>query len=228
MKAPSHPPHTLPKQEQPREKLLARGADQLSDIELLVVVLGSGTAGHSVFEVARSLLNQFNSLGQLLQADLVSLCRVPGLGPAKSSTLKAVSELAQRQLKEEMITKEYLQSSANTRNYLKLKYQHQSQEVFSCVFLDSQHGVIVFEELFKGSLDKSHVYPRELIKKCLRHNAAAVIFAHNHPSGLAEPSPEDIHLTQYLQQALAYVDIKVLDHLIIGNHITSFADNGLL
>lgn len=218
-----------PTAEQPREKLMASGADALSDAELLAILIHSGIRGRSALQISRELLQKFGGLGGLMAVDRQTLCAEPGLGPARIACLKAAQELAQRQLLEEVKAGDVLTSSAATRRYLLARYRHYDHEVFSCVFLNNQHHVVKFEEMFRGTIDGAAVYPREVVKRSLHHNAAAVIFAHNHPSGVAEPSQADLAITSRLQQALGTVDIRVLDHLVIGaGTVVSLAERNLL
>ena len=217
-----------PTQERPREKLLDLGAQALSDAELLAILLRSGTRKLTAIDLARLLLTHFGGLSALLHAPISELMDIDGMGPAKATQLKSVAALAQRQLKQEFKKKTYLHSSKVTQDYLRLCYQHIQNEVFSCIFLDTQLGVLAIEDLFVGSINQSHVYPREVVARCLQHGASAVIFAHNHPSGICEPSQADIAITQRLTKALEMIDIRVLDHLIIGEEIFSFADKNLL
>ena len=218
-----------PKEERPREKLLSNGATHLSSAELLAIVLHTGCRGKSALQLARELLIQFGGLGALLAAETQTLCQSPGLGSAKAARLQAVQELAQRLVLEEMQSGELLSSSAATRRYLLSKYRHTDYEVFSLIFLNNQHHVVKFEEMFRGTIDGAAVYPREVVKRCLDLNAAAVIFAHNHPSGIAEPSPADRAITGRLKQALSTIDVRVLDHFIVGaNEVVSMAERQLL
>lgn len=218
-----------PAGERPREKLLQRGAAALSDAELLAIFLRTGVAGKSAVDLARELLHQFGDLTRLFAADERSFCAVHGMGRAKYVQLRAVLEMARRALQEEMRHGDALNSPRAVRDYLQLLLQGRAQEVFVAVFLDAQHRVIAPEELFQGTLTQTSVYPREVVKRALHHNAAAVIFAHNHPSGVAEPSESDRLLTKALQQALALVDVRVLDHFVVaGAGGCSFAEQGLL
>lgn len=218
-----------PKTEQPREKLLAAGAERLSDAELLAIFIHTGIRGKSALEIARGLLVKYGDLGEVLKQDRDALCAEPGLGTAKVASLEAAQELAQRQMLGVARKADVLDSSAATRRYLLAKYQHLEHEVFSCVYLNNQHHVVKIEELFRGTIDGAAIYPREVVKRCLYHNAAAVIFAHNHPSGVAEPSQPDLAITSRLKQALATVDIRVLDHLIIGaGTVVSLAERGVM
>lgn len=218
-----------PAEERPREKLLQRGANALTDAELLAIFLRTGTQGKSAVDLARELLNQFGSLQALLDADVQQFCLGNGLGTAKYTQLQAVLEMARRHFHEILQRGSVLSSPDVTRAYLSAQLRGYSYEVFACLFLDNQHRVIVLEEMFRGTLDSASVYPREIAKQALHHNAAAVIFAHNHPSGISEPSVADKNITHTLKQALALFDIRVLDHFIIGDGSPfSFAEHGLL
>jgi DNA repair protein RadC len=218
-----------PADDRPREKLLARGADVLSDAELVAIFLRTGIRGRSAVDLARVLLAQFGSLSALFTAEAAALRAVPGLGTAKSAQLQAVMEMARRALKERITRGAVLGSPQAVRDYLRLRLQDRPHEVFVGVFLDAQNRVLAVEELFHGTLTQTSVYPREVVKRALAHNAAALIFAHNHPSGVAEPSRSDEALTGALKQALALVDVKVLDHFVIGcGAAMSFAERGLL
>jgi DNA repair protein RadC len=218
-----------PLAERPREKLLAQGAAALSDAELLAIFLRTGLPGLSAVDLARDLLSGFGSLRALLQADLKLFCQHAGLGPAKYVQLQAVMEMARRHLYEDLKRGDALTSPGAVRQYLKSRLLALPHEVFACLFLDNQHRVIAFEELFRGTLDSASVYPREVMKRALAHNAAALILTHNHPSGVAEPSQADLHLTRRLREALALVDIRVLDHLVIGDgEPVSLAERGLI
>ena len=215
--------------ERPRERLLARGAASLSDAELLAVVLRTGVRGRSAVDLARELLARFGSVSALFAAELPAVSATAGLGAAKYAQIAAVMELARRSLREELSRGDVLGSPRAVRDYLRLKLQDRPHEVFAGVFLDAQNRVLAVEELFRGTLTQTSVYPREVVKRALHHNAAALIFAHNHPSGVAEPSRSDEALTQALKQALALVDVKVLDHFVIGSGAAmSFAERGLL
>ena len=217
-----------PPGERPRERLLASGAAALTDAELLAVLLRTGVAGKSAVQLARELLARFGSVGRLLGAGK-SLLEIKGLGAAKSAQLSAAVELARRSLREELASGTALTSPGGVRDYLRLALGGREHEVFVCLWLDAQHRVLKFEELFRGTLTQTSVYPREVVKRALHFNAAALIFAHNHPSGVAEPSRSDEALTQALKQALALVDVKVLDHFVIGGGTAmSFAERGLL
>lgn len=215
-----------PAGERPRERLLAHGAATLSDAELLAVVLRTGIRGKSAVELGRDLLARFKDVAGIFGADLSG---VKGLGPAKRAQFQAAIELARRSLKDDMRTASALTSPGAVRDYLRLAIAGREHEVFVCVWLDAQHRVLDCEELFRGTLTQTSVYPREIVKASLKANAAAVIFAHNHPSGAAQPSRADELLTRNLKDALALVDVKVLDHFIVaGSQALSFAERGLL
>ena len=218
-----------PLQERPRERLFALGAGSLADAELLAILLRTGVKGKSAVDVARQLLGRFGSVAALLEAGSGSLAETPGLGNAKLAQLQAALELARRALKDEISSRDALSSPRAVRDYLRLALAGREQEVFVVLLLDAQHRVTASEELFRGTLTQTSVYPREVVKCALKHNAAAVIFAHNHPSGVAEPSHADEILTRSLKAALALVDIQVLDHFIVaGSRTMSFAERGLL
>lgn len=218
-----------PKEERPREKLLLRGAAALSDAELLAIFLRTGLPGKTAVDLARDLLARFGNLRALLEADLTLFCEGQGLGVAKFVQLQASLEMSRRQSLETLRRGSVLESPQHTRQYLSLRLRDYAFEVFACLFLDNRHRVIEFEELFRGTIHGASVHPREVVKKALGHNAAAVIFAHNHPSGVAEPSQADQQITRRLVDALALVDVRVLDHLVVGDgEIVSFAERGLL
>ncbi|MBB3061638.1 RadC family protein [Microbulbifer rhizosphaerae] len=218
-----------PAAERPREKLLERGPEALSDAELLAIFLRTGVPGLSAVDLARQLLVDFGGLRPLLEADKREFCRGKGLGDAKYVQLQAVLEMARRHLAESLQRTDALCSPDAVRNYLTAQLRHRRREVFCCLYLDSQHRVIAFEELFEGTLNAASVYPREVVQAALHKGAAAVILAHNHPSGVSEPSQADIWITERLSQALELVDIKVLDHMIVGEGAAlSFAEQGLL
>ncbi|WP_031434756.1 RadC family protein [Methylomarinum vadi] len=218
-----------PAEDRPREKLLHKGAGALTDAELLAIFLRTGTQGKSAVDLARELLNDFGSLKALLEADQARFCLANGLGTAKYAQLQAVLEMARRHFEEILQRGDALTSPDITRAYLSAQLRGYSYEVFACLFLDNQHRVLQFEELFRGTIDGASVYPREVAKKALSHNAAAVIFAHNHPSGINEPSQADRQITDKLKQALALFDIRVLDHFIVGDGVPySFAEHGLV
>ncbi|WGS87272.1 DNA repair protein RadC [Methylomonas sp. UP202] len=215
--------------ERPREKLLQRGAAALSDAELLAIFLRTGIAGKTAVDMARELLRDFGSLRGLLAADRQRFCESKGLGDAKYAQLQAVMEMARRHFSEVLKRGDALTSPDATRAYLSAQLRGYDFEVFACLFLDNQHRVIQWEELFRGTIDGASVYPREVAKRALYHAAAAVIFAHNHPSGINEPSQADRLLTDKLKQALGLFDIRVLDHFIVGDGLPySFAEHGLI
>jgi DNA repair protein RadC len=216
-----------PLAERPRERLLAEGAKVLSDAELLAVLLRTGLQGKSAVDLARELLKKYKGIAAMLEAD--DLESVSGLGPAKRAQFAAAIELSRRALQEQMEKRSAMTSPGAVRDYLRLALSQRKEEAFICIWLDAQHKVIQIEEAFSGTLTQTSVYPREVVKTALARNAAAVIFAHNHPSGVAQPSQSDELLTRNLREALALVEVKVLDHFIVaGNQTISFAERGLL
>jgi DNA repair protein RadC len=220
-----------PKNERPRERLLAHGPQALSDAELLAIFLRVGVKGKSAVDLARDLLGQVDgSLARLTETPPPALAKLPGLGPAKAAQLAATLELARRALTEDMKARDLLSSPGAARDWLKLKLGGLDHEVFGALWLDSQNRLIGWDELFRGTLTQTSVYPREVVKQALTRNAAAVILAHNHPSGLTEPSAADEALTRSLRQALSLVDVRVLDHFIVAGRATplSFAERGLV
>jgi DNA repair protein RadC len=218
-----------PAAERPREKLLERGAASLSDAELLAIFLRTGVSGRSAVDLARHLLQQFGSLRALLEANLTAFSSQLGLGPAKFAQLQAVMEMARRNMGEDLKRESVLQNPDQVRRYLKALLRHEPHEVFGCLFLDSKNRVQTFEVLFHGSINMAHVHARQVVKRALAHNSAALILCHNHPSGVKDASEADIELTRYLKQALALVDVVVLDHLIIGDgDPLSMAEHGLM
>jgi len=217
-----------PSAERPREKLLARGAAALTDAELLAIFLRTGSAGRTAVDLARDQLSRFGSLRGLLRARREEFCGAPGLGAAKYAQLQAVLEIARRHLAESLQDRVALKDPGSVRRLLQARLRDRDHETFAALFLDNQHRVIAFDELSQGTIDGASVYPREVIKAALRHGAAAVIFAHNHPSGVAEPSAADRALTERLKAALAQVDIRVLDHFVVGENVVSFAERGWL
>ena len=218
-----------PADDRPREKLLQKGAAALSDAELVAIFLRTGVTGKSAVDLARDMLTQFGSLTALCGTDQKTFCNIHGLGVAKYVQLQAVLEMAQRALGETLKQGVSLNSPTAVRDYLRLRLQNQPHEVFSGVFLDAQNRVLAVEDLFSGTLMQTSVYPREVVKRALHHNAAALIFSHNHPSGVAEPSHADEILTANLKRALALVDVQVLDHFVVGAGSTiSFNERGLL
>lgn len=218
-----------PAAERPREKLLARGAAALSDAELLAIFLRTGLPGRSAVDLARDLLARFGSLRALLTASEADFCAVPGLGPAKFAQLQAVLEMARRHMGENLRREAIFTDPAAVRGFLQSKLRDLPYEVFACLFLDNRHRLIDYAELFRGTVDGASVHPREVVKEALARGAVAIILAHNHPSGVAEPSAADRQITDRLRQALALVDIRVLDHFVVGDGETiSFAERGLL
>jgi DNA repair protein RadC len=218
-----------PESERPREKLLERGAQALSDAELLALLLGSGIKGRSAVDLARSLLSDFGSLRELLSADRSRWQGKPGIGPARYAALMASIELARRHFREALRTGSALTAPDSTRRFLLAQLRDRPYEVFCCLFLDNRHRLIAFEEIFRGTIDGASVHPREVVRQTLLHNAAAVIIAHNHPSGAVDPSQADEGVTRRIRQALAQIDVRLLDHLIVGDgQCFSFAERGLL
>ncbi|WP_263261923.1 DNA repair protein RadC [Pseudomonas sp. RIT-PI-S] len=218
-----------PAAERPREKLLSRGAQTLSDAELLAIFLRTGVKGCNAVELARRLLDELGGLRGLLQADLPTFSGHLGLGEAKYAQLQAVLEIARRHLAEQLRRDSALENSTAVRDYLKAMLRHEPHEVFACLYLDARHRVLGFEALFQGSIDSASVYPRQVVKRALAHNAAALILCHNHPSGVTEPSQADCRLTQRIKEALAYIDVRVLDHFIVGEgEPLSMAELGLM
>jgi DNA repair protein RadC len=219
----------LPAEMRPREKLLARGAGALGDIELLALLLRTGLPGQGVFELSAQVLREFGGFAGLLQTDAAALQRIKGLGPAKRAEVAAVMEMARRALVQPLRNAPVFDAPQKVKDYLALHLGQRAQEVFAVLFLDGQHRLIEFEILFHGTLTQTSVYPREIVRQALKHNAGAVILAHNHPSGVAEPSRADEQLTQALKCALQLVDVRVLDHLVVGQGtVLSFAERGLL
>lgn len=217
-----------PMDERPREKLLDRGANTLSDAELLAIFLRCGIRGLTAVDLARSLLAEFGGLKPLLDASEAEFCSRRGLGRAKYAQLQAVLEMARRHLLENVQRGDALCSPQETRHYLAAELRAFNHEVFACLFLDNRNRVLSFEKLFYGTIDGASVHPREVVRRAIANNAAAVIFAHNHPSGVAEPSSADRQITQRLKDALALIDVRVLDHMIIGDEVVSFAERGLI
>ncbi len=218
-----------PASERPREKLLSRGPGSLSDAELLAIFLRTGVPGKSAVDLARDLLTEHGSLRHLLAAEQNRFCASRGLGLAKYAQLQAVLEMARRHLREGLARTDVLTSPDQTRAYLQTRLSDYPYEVFACLFLDNRHRVIEYEELFQGSIDGANVHPREVVRRALLHNAAALILAHNHPSGVAEPSQADLRITQRLKDALSLIDVRVLDHVVVGaGEITSLAERGLM
>lgn len=217
----------LPADTLPREKLLARGAGALSDAELLAILLRTGLAGLGVLQMAQALLGSFNGLSGLLNASAQDLSRIKGLGPAKRAEMLAVMELAKRATAQQLREREVFSSPEAVKHYLQLHLGHRPHEVFAVLFLDSQNRLIAMEEMFRGSLSQTSVYPREVALRALHHHAASVILTHNHPSGSVQPSPADKALTTNLQSALALLDVRVVDHIIVAQGASySMAEEG--
>ena len=218
-----------PAEERPREKLLQYGPAVLSEAELLAIFLRTGVAGKSAVALARELLSEYGSLRALFAADRNRFCETKGMGEAKFAQLQAVLEMARRHLYETLKRGQAFTSPTETRLYLTAKMRDYPHEVFAALFLDNKHCVIAFEEMFRGTIDGASVYPREVVKRALHHNASAIIFAHNHPSGSAEPSRADELITQRLKDALALVEVRVLDHFVVGDgEAVSLAERGLV
>jgi DNA repair protein RadC len=218
----------LPVDARPREKLLTRGPQALSDVELLAILLRTGMAGKNVFQLSEELLGP-DGIAGLLQATVQSLKMVKGLGPAKQAELLAVFEMARRALSQRLKEREAFQTPGAVKQYLQLQLAHKNHEVFAVLFLDSQNRMLAMEELFRGTLSQTSVYPREVVMRALHHQAAAVVLSHNHPSGSVQPSRADEHLTQTLKASLALVDVRVLDHIIVGQgQALSMAEKGLM
>jgi DNA repair protein RadC len=219
----------MPLEDRPREKLLQRGAQALTNAELLAIFLRTGTRGKTALDLAQDLLREFGDLRSLLGADQVQFCQAKGLGDAKYVQLQACVEMSRRYLRECLERGDVLSSPEDTRNFLMSELSGRAYEVFACLFLDNKHRVIKFEELFYGTIDGASVYPREVVRRALQHNAAALILAHNHPSGIAEPSQADIAITRKLKEAMSLIDVRVLDHLVIGDgYSVSLAERGLV
>jgi DNA repair protein RadC len=218
----------LPADARPREKLLARGPQALSDVELLAILLRTGMAGKNVFQLSEELLGP-DGIAGLLNASVQSLKMVKGLGPAKQAELLAVFEMARRALSQRLKEREAFHTPGAVKQYLQLQLAHKNHEVFAVLFLDHQNRMLAMEELFRGTLSQTSVYPREVVLRALHHQAAAVVLSHNHPSGSVQPSRADEHLTQTLKAALALVDVRVLDHIIVGQgQALSMAEQGLM
>lgn len=218
-----------PIKERPREKLLEQGPAALGDAELLAIILRTGSRGRSAVELARELLQEYGGLRALMRARPGEVCRVHGLGTAKFSMLQAALELAKRHLQENLVRDSVFTHSEATRDYLRAHLRDRDREIFSALFLDTRHRLIACEDLFQGSLDSTAVHPRVVVERALAQHAAAVIVAHNHPSGVNEPSTADIQITQRLREALELMEIRLLDHFIIGDgEPVSLAERGLL
>lgn len=218
----------LPADARPREKLLARGPQALSDVELLAILLRTGMAGKNVFQLSEELLGP-DGIAGLLNASVQSLKMVKGLGPAKQAELLAVFEMARRALSQRLKEREAFHTPGAVKQYLQLQLAHKNHEVFAVLFLDHQNRMLAMEELFRGTLSQTSVYPREVVLRALHHQAAAVVLSHNHPSGSVQPSRADEHLTQTLKASLALVDVRVLDHIIVGQgQALSMTEQGLM
>jgi len=217
-----------PTEERPREKLLQKGAEYLSDAELLAIFLRTGIKGKTAVDLAEGLLEEHKGLRHLLDADEQRFCQSKGMGQAKYVQLQAVIEMSRRFLAEKMQRGEAITNPKLVHQYLISRLRDYPYEVFSCLFLDNRHRIIQYEELFKGTIDGASVHPREVVRKAIEHNAAAIILAHNHPSGVSEPSQADMRITQKLTEALALIDVRVLDHFIVGDEVTSFVEQGLI
>ncbi|MGI9290301.1 MAG: RadC family protein [Gammaproteobacteria bacterium] len=218
-----------PAGERPREKLLQQGAQGLSDAELIAILLGAGSRGQSAFDLALNLMNEFGGIRGTLNAPAVELTRVHGLGQSRAAVLIAARECGQRYLRERLQPGVTIGSPADSRDFLMATLRDRPHEVFCCLFLDNRHRVLAFDELFRGTIDAAAVYPREIVKQALHRNAAAVILAHNHPSGVAEPSQSDQLITRRIRDALDLVDVRLLDHFVIGdNTCVSLASRGML
>lgn len=218
-----------PKDDRPREKLLARGEQSLSDAELVAIFLRTGVRGLSALDIARQLLDDFGSLKNLLQVPLLTLSSRNGIGRSKYATLLAAQELGRRCLLHPAEQGETLNSSTKTQNFIASRLRHHTAEVFACIFMDLHYRMIRFDELFHGSIHEAVVYPREIVRRGLLYNASRIVLAHNHPSGAAEPSEADKLVTANIQHALTLVDMTLVDHIVVGQNRTfSFAENGLL
>lgn len=218
-----------PVDEQPREKLIARGPAALSDAELLAVFIGSGSRGQNAVELGRELLRRYGGLRQLLERSPKALMLDRGLGPARVARLLAAIELASRHLAAALVSRDAVNDPVRAGDYFRARLRGYPHEVFACLFMDSHHRMIAFEELFRGSIDSAEVHPREVVRRCIAHNAAAVILGHNHPSGISEASAADIAITRRLRDALMLIDVRVLDHFIVGEGLpVSFAARGWL
>ncbi|HET8705746.1 MAG TPA: DNA repair protein RadC [Pseudomonadales bacterium] len=217
-----------PTEERPRELLLTQGPHQLTDAQLLAIFLRVGVRGKSAVDLARDLIQQFGDIRGLMDSDPDEVFLHPGIGPAKYSQLLAALELGKRYLHSELKRTDVMRNPRVTSDYLRAKLRPYQQEVFAALFLDTQHRVICFETIFFGSIDSATVHPREVVKRALKHNAAALIVAHNHPSGISEPSEADILVTQQLKKALELVDVRLLDHIVVGDNTTSLAERGAL
>lgn len=217
-----------PVDERPREVLLSQGAHALTDAQLLAIFLRVGVRGKSAVDLARDLIQQFGDIRGIMDSDPAAVFESPGIGPAKYSQLLAALELGKRYLLTELKRTDVMRNPRITAEYLRAQLRHYPQEVFAVLFLDTQHRVICFEPLFFGSIDSATVHPREVLRRALKYNAAAVIVSHNHPSGISEPSDADIQLTLQLKKALELIDVRLLDHIVVGDTTTSLAERGAL
>ncbi len=217
-----------PLESRPRERLIHEGADVLTDAELLAIILRTGTAGKDVLELSYELLNRFGDLRSLLACESDQLQAIKGLGPAKYAQIAAISAITQRSLKQQLTSRPVLSGSKDAAKFLLSKMREYQSEVFACLLLDTQNQLIRYEELFTGSINGASVYPREIVKLVLKTNSATVIFAHNHPSGNHQPSKADKLITARLQKALDLIDVRVLDHIIVGERTFSMAEHGLI
>lgn len=218
-----------PKQDRPREKLIRHGASALNDAELLAIFLRTGIRGISAVELARRILADFGGLRSLMAASYEEFCKGIGLGDAKYAQLQAVLEMSKRHLHEYLVKEEVVTGANHVRTYLTKQLRYSHREIFAVLFLDTQHRLIRYQELFMGTIDSAAVYPREVLKAALKNNAAAIILAHNHPSGITDPSQSDVQITMQIKQALDLIDIRLLDHFIVGDgQPFSFAEKGLL
>lgn len=219
----------IPPDTRPREKMLSRGPGALSDTELLALLLRTGVTGRNVLQLAQDMLLASGGLANLLITPAYQRGKIKGLGPAKQTELLAVMELAKRAMSQQLQSREVMQNAASVQLFLQLHMAHKHHEVFAMMFLDAQHKLLCMETLFRGTLSQTSVYPREVVLRALHHHSAAVVLAHNHPSGSVHPSPADLHLTQTLKSALAMVDVRVLDHVIVGpGQAFSMAEQGVL
>jgi len=216
-----------PEGDRPREKLLKKGAGSLSDSELLAIFLRTGTHGKNVIELSREIIQHFGGLKGLLAASEKEFCSIKGLGRAKYVQLQACLEMSQRHIEEEIALQDAIENPQQVKQYVQSRLTGKPNEIFAVMFLNNQHQVLAFEELFFGTVNASSVHPRVVVQRCLAHNAAAVIVTHNHPSGIAEPSLSDIDITQTLKSALNLIDVRLLDHLVVASHqVTSLAERG--
>ncbi len=219
---------TWPAKERPREKLLLSGAHQLSDAELLAIFLRTGIKGKSAITIAHDLLHHYGDLRRILAASSEELCQQPGIGPSKYVQIQAALELGKRNLLQTMQSQDIIRDPGDTYHYLRQQLRDQPREVFACLFLDTKNAIIAYEELFWGTINRSEVHAREIVRRCLDHNASGIIFCHNHPSGCAEPSTADIELTIYLKKVLANIEVRALDHIIVGDgEVVSLLQRGL-